>query len=232
MTCNFAAHATMARFRLLDICRLRDQLNSTSEQCSYHNNRHMDFVLEDCIEWYLTQYALGQHVPEDQARTLFYAAIFHDANHSGGELPDSANIKHAIAAWELAASSMSVSDSMCNNVATLIQATEYPSAYLEMEQLARVLRDADLMTIYHGDEGREMLSWNLYQEFQQHKGLQYNDYMAKEMSFLANVQWNTAWGGEKAEALRYDELRTEVSLRMGNILTSIHVRERGNNYKD
>lgn len=62
--------------------------NNTSNHLPYHNLNHLLTVLK------FSDYIVREEgVYYDKRLPLHLAALFHDVNHSGGELPDSENIK-------------------------------------------------------------------------------------------------------------------------------------------
>ena len=211
----------------------------------YHHNQHMDFMLEDCINAYT--YSLLDEVPSTvkvNYNALMFAAIFHDCDHSGGKLLDVHNVDKAIIFWKRFLDSeegKTLRDrfgyrilKLSDVIVFLLRATQYPYVVLEdtpefkdlnkyqqnpsFLETARVIRDADLMTIYHGDVGINMVNWGIWEEMsvkggvyeKAHGELTYNDFVVKQIEFTQNRVWNSAWGRRRADLLDYPSVAKKV----------------------
>lgn len=174
----------------------------------YHNNQHMDFVLKDCIEFYLWSLLHTVSCNDHYVKALFLAAIFHDINYKGSGFgrSDSINILEAkystIKYLSMIYESESEEKNLRHVVLSLIDATEYPYTVVngldELKFYHGVLRDADRMTILHGKTGRKMVASGLYEEIQLTTNhFEYEDYKAKEEDFLYSIKWNTHWAKSK-----------------------------------
>jgi len=82
-------------------------------------------------------------------KSICIAALFHDFNHSGGQLQsDADNISLAIESWCM----NSVSDSFTTGfVVGLIKGTQYPYTDENPSQFIKILRDADMMQWFEPD---------------------------------------------------------------------------------
>ena len=124
--------------------------NNTSNDAPYHHLNHMLRVMGFCNE------ACKYHRIEGKSRiNLLVAALFHDYNHSQGELSDGENVKAAIEGvkkW-YASNEMNQTSVNLNKVIDIIKATEYPYV-IKKEDLTLVqgiIRDADLMPALETD---------------------------------------------------------------------------------
>ena len=217
-------------------------LNNPTGELPYHNNKHMDFMLSDCINAYLYSRILAHQftlrVPHYHA--VCYTAIFHDCDHSGGKLPDSDNIDRAIIFWNTFVESGTpewsdiIKATMNIRVPLLLRATQYPYVpIVEVSTLSKVkyengtlflvptlvasaniLRDADLMTIYHGQEGIELVNYGLFEEMSAKDSIYgemtYSEYIVKSKAFLDNIKWHSKWGERRAELMEHTSVVDEV----------------------
>lgn len=110
----------------------------------YHNINHLLTVLKYCD--YIAE---GEGVYYDQRLPLWLAALFHDVNHSGGELSDDINIKNARNAFMKFADQEDLDIELIKEVGAIINATEFPYAsalpHSNISKLQTIIRDADLM---------------------------------------------------------------------------------------
>ena len=95
--------------------------NSTSNYLPYHNLNHLLTVLK-----YSDLIAREEGVYYDKRLPLWVAALFHDVNHSGGELKDSENINNAKKAFRQFCSMCNLSEDFRVEVENIIEATEFP----------------------------------------------------------------------------------------------------------
>ena len=122
------AKETLKRFDIQELF-LEYTVYNTSANAPYHNMIHVSAMIV----------AAGKY--EKCTRELLTAIVFHDFNHSAGELPDRENITSAKAAYDCYCFDW-VKRSMI--VMELISATQYPyvsEAYTEEQKL---IRDLDL----------------------------------------------------------------------------------------
>ncbi len=116
--------------------------NSKSNYLPYHNLNHLLTVLK-----YSDYIANGEGVYYDKRLSLHLAALFHDVNHSGGELHDDENIQLAKSAFVLFTIQEGIDITLAEEVRTLIEATEYPyvKPNSNTSQFEKIIRDADMM---------------------------------------------------------------------------------------
>ena len=224
---------------LAEVIDHRDKRNP-SGNLPYHGNKHMNFMLSDCLNSYLYYQVWERgNQPIIEYSAIFYAAIFHDVDHSGGLLTDDLNVDNAIEAWrtfvDSPTSNTCISEAHTYHgkmvrlmVPVLIRATQYPYIEITESQEYReyveadmhyhasvldacyVLRDADLMSIYHGDIGFELVNQGLYEEMSSEDSIYgpmtYDVFIEKETEFLHNVKWFTLWGKRRAVVMDYPKL--------------------------
>ena len=116
----------------------------------YHNVDHAAGVAHVCVQIAVSNSLDSLNLYGETLFELIFAALMHDARHSGGVHPDSVNIRRAIhAATDVYPSLPNISISM-NNVAQLISVTEFDSStmsfvHVPVTQREKIIRDADLM---------------------------------------------------------------------------------------
>lgn len=116
----------------------------------YHNIDHAAGVARVCVQIAVGNNLDGISLYGETLFELVFAALMHDAGHSGGAHPDSVNIERAVrAATDVYAYLPKISISM-HNVAQLIRVTEFDSStmsfvHVPVTQREKIIRDADLM---------------------------------------------------------------------------------------
>lgn len=236
---SFIELKVIDQFNLQPAIDYRNQYNK-SNKLPYHNNQHMDFMLQDCIEYYLHEltdrntFAVGDATFFNY-ESLFFAAIFHDVNHSGGRLTDDLNIQEALSFWQEYCFSHSEIDAyVASSVEWLIHATQYPyldlntrpeAPHHKMYELANALRDADLMSIYHGEAGKKMSGVQLYNEIRCYNTMSYATYIGKQETFLNAIEWRTDWAKRKAVFCHFPSLVKQVlaDMRLMDLLDTIEL---------
>lgn len=107
----------------------------------YHNPQHCVRTATRCVELLI---ANGWRLQRDLAM-LICAALFHDFGHTG-KRPDRTNIKIAIAHLFIAPPVLDYfTRNAIQDIAKMIECTEYPFVIEPVGILQEVLRDADLM---------------------------------------------------------------------------------------
>lgn len=91
----------------------------------YHNDKHILFVWQMAMEIF-AKYKKEYNLKSKDQLILGLAAIFHDMNHSGGELPDNENIKLSINGFEQYVNEFPEYEEYKNGVIELIRSTEFP----------------------------------------------------------------------------------------------------------
>ena len=142
---NYVTDAESFISRVTRLPLLAAHIVRAYNSCPYHNSAHAAHVADCCL-------ALAKHesVTNDNGRLeLLFASLMHDAGHSGGELPDSENVKRAIAQARII---HGVFDLGLNiDIATrLIAVTEFDAekqtfVHKPETKLEMIIRDADLL---------------------------------------------------------------------------------------
>jgi hypothetical protein len=116
--------------------------NSNSNYLPYHNLNHLLTVLK-----YSDYIAREEGIYYDRLLPLHLAALFHDVNHSGGELPDSKNIKNAKDAFHQFCNMYGLDENLRAEVDSIIEATEFPYTFpnSNITKFQEIIRDADMM---------------------------------------------------------------------------------------
>lgn len=120
--------------------------NNESDSNPYHNNKHILFVFQKCMELfdiYRKEYGLKSN----DRINLGLAAIFHDFNHSGGKLKDDENINMAIDGLKRYLTEENLMEKY-EDIKSIIEVTEFPHKELELNILQKIIRDADTMGAY------------------------------------------------------------------------------------
>lgn len=119
--------------------------NNTSNHLPYHNLNHLLTVLK-----FSDYIAREEGVYYDKRLPLHLAALFHDVNHSGGELPDSENIKRAKDEWHVFCNMHAINEEIRKEVDSIIEVTEFPyvKPHSSLSQLQIIIRDADMMQAF------------------------------------------------------------------------------------
>ena len=215
---SYVERVVIDKFELQSAIEFRNDFNG-SDSLDYHNNKHMNFVLQDCIEWYMCTMLDSRYAAVmSGAESLFLAAIFHDVDHTGGFRADDANVANALVQLVRFGARGSVSEHRIKGVTSdVLRFTQYP--YLKdseifgsreqsmdmaiAKRLGAVIRDADLMTAYHGTDGIEMLAYKLWFESKKCHATPYHIYCEKQIRFLHSIEWHTDWARRKAEVLDF-----------------------------
>lgn len=173
-------------------------LTGTHVNNPYHNQTHCNQVFAWCEE-------IAREEEYTMTPSLMWSALFHDYNHSGGTENDDYNIDAACAG---------VRDKMyefCGSILTMtlpeafefgyvlglvdsnIRCTKFlghwPIAPANMEQ--RILRDADLMTIFLPTDDALKATNGLYEELNAVKPMTREEFWEKNEVFLRGVGWHT-----------------------------------------
>lgn len=149
----------------------------------YHNNEHMINVFNNAMmlfEHYKDEYNLITY----HKLVLGLAALFHDFNHSGGELTDKENIELALVALKEFLKTINKSD-LYDDIKNIIIATEFPHLDIELDILQKIIRDADTMGGII--EGWQSVVSNLASEY--NKSLE--EFIPSQIKFLDTVKFNT-----------------------------------------
>lgn len=161
---------------------------NSSNILPYHNFYH---IL--CVSYNAQAIATSLGLFQEEIRLLMLAALFHDFNHSGGKLPDSENVKNAIASF-LEHSSETEEDN--NFVVEIIKATEYPYVIKEDELslYQKIIRDADLMQVFE----KNYLQQNVFGLMQELKFHKLEMMLDGSLSFWQNCKFHTDYAKKAA----------------------------------
>jgi len=176
--------------------------NNNSLFRPYHNIIHIFNVMHSVVD-ILNNY----DVPVEKQKLLLLTAMFHDFNHSGGELNDSENIKMAKDGIIYFASSIYMKTEDLSFVLDLLDVTEYPykKSNDELTLIEKILRDADLSQVMKLDT---YFAHNLI-------GLKYelktDNCIGNQRNFIENLEYATTymqdkWKIKKEEILEYQKI--------------------------
>jgi len=161
-------------------------LNNKSNYNPYHDLNHLMTVLKYCHQGAIVEGVENKK----EVRELLIAAIFHDANHSGGKKTDDLNIKNSKKIIKEFVESEEI-DVNLESVNKIIDATEYPyiidNKHLNISQ--KIIRDADLMQIYEYNWIQQIIG-GLSKEL----NMEFIDFIKPQRKFLDGIKFNTDWG--------------------------------------
>jgi len=177
---------------------------SESQNLPYHNKYHTYCMVANCYEG--SRY-LGICV----RKALLAAALFHDANHSGGKLTDDLNIKAALEFFEETHAAAvrhgcGMSDKDYLEARDTIKITKYPYEGDPATMFQKIIRDADLMQVLERDPFKLADQFfGLKNEMEvAHKRSYTNDEWADGcLAFQQKVVWHTDWAFQKSFFLNY-----------------------------
>ncbi len=162
--------------------------NNPSKLLPYHNNFHQASVavLADTI-W---RVIYKNERPEERA-ALIIAAMFHDYNHSGGAKPDTINV-----VTTLRDICPLVPPSVEHLVYEAILSTEFPFVRDPVSDVAKVLRDADILacTVCSQYTYYQQYVVGLRKEIELAKNTTISDeeFFTMQMNFLPNIKFFVA----------------------------------------
>lgn len=170
--------------------------HNQSNNLPFHNLYHTQCMMLNCFAG-----ALMAEFESQDVKTLLLAAMFHDANHSGGLESDAVNIERALALLDEAALVFDLKTATVSQAKEIIQATQYPYVKEATTEAEHIIRDADMMQILEAC-WFEHIFIGLRREFSHRMGAmtlaQFCDF---EESFFASVPFHSLWG--KAQEPRY-----------------------------
>lgn len=184
-------------------------LESTAKEVPghYHGKDHTFQVALNAYEG-----ALYSGFSNKEVRTILVAALFHDAEHSCGQYSDVYNISLATQALKRCHKATPVHQQLkedeLQEALTAIQLTEFPYKVKKTNNaIGKVLRDADVMTIYTADPDLLVdLLKGLWQEqillaertkFD-YKGMTLAQFIEGQKKFVLTFEWQSSWGKIKA----------------------------------
>lgn len=178
---------------------------STSQHIPYHNKYHTYCMVANCYEG-------SRYLGICDRKPLLAAALYHDANHSGGKLTDDLNIKEALRFLEEAHEAakrhgMAMSDADYLETIETLKITKYPYEGEPVTMFQKIIRDADLMQVYESDPFKLADQFfGLKNEMEvAHKRSYTNDEWADGcLAFQKKVVWHTTWASCKTLAHDYE----------------------------
>ena len=181
-----------------------------SKNLPYHNRTHVTLMLRDLAKAIACPM---EKIHRDSARYVGLAAIFHDFNHSGGKTTDDNNIAYALDALHLYwYQSTENSQQKLAIVKSLIEVTQFPFLREPETEDERLIRDLDLMTIYHvgskdapfQDVGMRQI-FGIWQESFEGK-MSWLEFAEKNCEFLRSAVWYTEFGQDRAATQLEDQI--------------------------
>jgi hypothetical protein len=181
---------------------------------TYHNTTHMLGVAEMATRLWDIEVGPAEH---DEAgnclEELVVAALFHDFDHSAGELPDKENIADAKLGIEQMLDRkeydgqvglyMIMDDGFIPAVHRLMDVTEYPFVHEPVSTSEKIIRDADILYTFQSRTGP--IVHGLYRELMKSGrltiGMTFGQFLEGQQGFLDGVQMFTKTGAVLKEAL-------------------------------
>ncbi len=184
--------------------------NNTGDSNPYHNNKHLLFVFEQSVFVLFEKYRKQYGLKSTDKIELGLAAIFHDFNHSGGKLKDSENIEIAISGLNDFLDENPDIDVNRENIANIIRATEYPHKDMELNELQKIIMDADMI-------GGISDNWfDIINRMASEFGKTLIDFIPIQIGFLDAVKYNTPYCNillnERKEKIKKDLLKIQTDL--------------------
>jgi hypothetical protein len=145
----------METLKLLGLSNVVNHIlqHNPSSNLGYHNNDHLFGVAAICDNLYRNT---TKRYNEDEHKILLCAAMLHDVNHTGGHGTDAVNIAQAKAFI----SKMSDIEFVSNHweaIFILIEVTEYPFITTPVNDIQKILRDADLLYSLRANTGEVII---------------------------------------------------------------------------
>jgi len=159
--------------------------NNTSSNLPYHNTRHLIKVFNSAID-----IADKSELEEYQVIELGIACLFHDINHSGGQLPDMENISIAIKEFQKFFDHKD--DQFINiktsNIINMMWCTEFPKKKEPLNLQQEIIMDSDLIQCYDND-------WVLFiiKGLSIERGVDVSRALQDQTNFINNVKYYTKY---------------------------------------
>lgn len=187
---------------------------SKSNTLPYHNMDHLVMVFNNSYsasEYYKLDEILG----ESTTKELCVASLFHDSNHSGGELSDPENVSNSIKLfdefWEEYNNGELSNDDLefQKNVHNIILATEYPHRDMDLNIQQKIIRDADMMSFNQNNHLYSVI-FGLSEEF-------------KSESLIDQIQNQTIFTLKLKDNLYTDWAKSKFENKFGNLLSDLSI---------
>lgn len=186
----------LQKFELMKVYEaVKNDFNTSSNV--YHSFLHTNSVILNCYEG-----ALFQQLTPSETKVLLLAAMFHDYNHTGTSMRDDYNIMKAITGLCSVIvkkfPELLTADEL-KATGNLIRKTQYPYTPGKLTISEKIIRDADLMTLYEKPETMASLYRGLMNEINHARTfmgkhlLTSKDFAAEQDKFLLFVNWNSNW---------------------------------------
>lgn len=187
------------QYNLLEFLEFFDK-NNKSNDAPYHNQYHSYCMVLNCYEGMAIEFP---NVHENWVAGLLIGALMHDFNHTAGKsASDRVNIELALDGLIQAQQTVTnkLTEEQLKVAIGCILATEYPYARFPENWCERIIRDADLMSVYEHDEARLVAQYKgLWAEINKTRPMSFEEFLDKNTEFLSNVVWRTLWASEKAK---------------------------------
>ncbi len=177
------------------------------DEPAYHNTTHCQLI--SLLAGRLMSYELSNNSYDDidekirEIHKSNIAGLWHDFNHSGGQLSDRENIERAIK-WMKSHSNVTLNfsqkelDQICN----AIRCTEYPFVIEPVTLLDKVLRDADILYGLIGDPIFALeTSIRLYQEMTLKTPMTLVEFGERNREFRETCVYHTEAGRMMSQSL-------------------------------
>lgn len=169
--------------------------NNSGWDNPYHNNQHLMCVFDNVM-----MLASYNNLGMEDKTILGIAALFHDFNHSGGELTDNENIKLAVKGLTDFSSEYIHYDKIVN----LIELTEFPHKRPPSTMMEEIMLDADLMVAYQSKDWFNDIIVGLAAEYGNTIGIQ----LGFQINFISDIGLFTNYArvlqGENTVKLKHD----------------------------
>ena len=172
-----------------------------------------------CVALNAYEGAYHEKLSDSQTKSLVLASIFHDYDHSGGMLPDTANIIRAIkglteAAYEDKTFGMELTIEEFTQSIQILGITKYPYEKTPATMMEKIIRDADLMKPYENDLVMLKNQYDgLHTEIERaHSSKFTREKFAKgQRTWLdSNVTWYSPWAEAKAKFIGWETTKQRL----------------------
>lgn len=186
-------------------------LKSKSNNLPYHNIDHLVMVFNNAYSS-ANYYKLDETVRPNAIKELCLSALFHDTNHSGGELSDSENVENSKnffkEFWLEYNGELSDEDKeMEEMILDIISSTEYPHKDMDLSIQHKLIRDCDMMS-FNQDNHTYSTIYGLGTEF----GVDVKTQVKNQILFTLTLRDKlyTDWAKSKLEN-KYGKLMNDLS---------------------
>lgn len=179
---------------------------NASADMPYHNNQHLFNVARLASQLYRS----GWECNRTDERLIIVAALFHDYDHSGGELKDATNIERAIAAMREFLQRRPVLGVDPDRVAELIAVTEFPFVRDPKNKLEQCLRDADLLYSFSDATVPDIMDGlRAEMELSQQREITLDEFKAGQLHFINQMVFHTPFAQDVWTELKDDLIKQQ-----------------------